>query len=53
MRKTISTVLTRVTGQPEVLYECRNCGANLDPGATVCAECGASDIAVYEFPSAE
>lgn len=53
MRKALSSVITRVTDQTEILYECRNCGTNLEPNQTVCTECGDSDIAVYEFSPEE
>lgn len=53
MRKAISAVFTRVAGRTEVLYECRNCGTNLDAGETACSACGHTDIAVYEFTHEE
>lgn len=49
MRKTLTTVFTRGGNQIEVLYECRNCGMNLEYGASTCDECGSSDVVVYDF----
>ena len=53
MRKAISTVFTHFAARSEVLYECRNCGTNLDADAAACPACNATDIAVYEFHTEE
>lgn len=35
-------------GRPTtVLYECRNCGTNVDADATTCPACGGDDIVTY------
>lgn len=53
MRKAISSVITRVSTRSEVLYECRDCGTNLDAGTSTCPACDSTDIAVYDFSSEE
>lgn len=53
MRKTIATVFTRVTGGTDVLYECRDCGTNLEADAASCSTCGSTAVAVYEFSNEE
>lgn len=43
-------LLTRVRqllGEPDVVYECRQCGTTLDPKPDGCRSCGADDVARY------
>ena len=32
-----------------MLYECRDCGATIDPDVDECPECGSVEIACYTF----
>ena len=48
------SVLDRLLGSDSnvnasVIYECRRCGTSLEPDVTLCPECGACDVARYEF----
>jgi ribosomal protein L37E len=37
-------------GSPmEVIRECRNCGMELESGASSCANCGSGNVARYEI----
>jgi len=50
MIKPLSTVIGRFVDRTEILYECRNCGTNLDASTSCCPACDATDVAIYELP---
>ncbi|ELY93679.1 hypothetical protein C480_19549 [Natrialba aegyptia DSM 13077] len=35
--------------QPNLLHECRRCGATVDEDSESCSECGSTEIAVYDL----
>ncbi|WP_255151631.1 zinc-ribbon domain-containing protein [Halorarius halobius] len=34
---------------PRYVYECRDCGATLEAGATVCPYCGPTDVVEFDL----
>jgi rubrerythrin len=48
----VRTVLTRLLpgDQPNVIIECRHCGATIDPPNEKCPICGATEVCRYEIP---
>jgi rubrerythrin len=47
----LRALLRHVFGTETVLYECRNCGTTLEEAIEECPECGAADVARYQFKS--
>jgi rubrerythrin len=47
----LTKLLRHVFDSGTVLYECRNCGTTLEAAQEQCPECGAEDIATYQFRS--
>lgn len=47
----VRTVLTRLLpgDNTEVVWECRQCGTNLSPGADECPDCGSDEIGRYRI----
>ncbi len=37
------------TKQPEIVYECRNCGTSVSEDTEACPTCGADAIAMYRI----
>lgn len=48
---TLKDVLTEIFGGDGSIHECRNCGTTLEEDREHCPNCGASEIATYEFES--
>ena len=45
------SVVARLLGADTLIYECRNCGTELDGDDEPCPDCGCTDVAAYDIES--